>query len=73
MKLFKRKPSLIVVLRESLMVLVAAVFIWRGIWVLLDLFDERFFRGNHFWTALAGIAFGCVMVYFADRDLEDLV
>ncbi|MCX6714756.1 MAG: hypothetical protein NTX72_03000 [Candidatus Uhrbacteria bacterium] len=73
MKLFARKPSFLKVLRESLMVLIAAVLIWRGIWVLLDKFDEHYMHGSHVWSALAGIIVGCAMVFFADRDLEDLV
>ena len=73
MSIIKHKPPFSVVFRESLMVLIAAVLIWRGIWVLLDLVDERFFGGSHVLSAIIGIAIGGVMVYFADRDLEDLV
>ncbi len=53
--------------------ILGAILIWRGVWILLDLFDSRFFGGTHVWSSLAGIMIGVIMVYFADRDLEDVV
>ncbi len=73
MSLFKKKPPFAVVLRESVLALVGAVLIWRGIWVLLERFDARFFGGNHVLSALIGITIGVIMIYFADKDIEDLV
>lgn len=55
------------------MMIIGAILIWRGIWVLLDRFDDRFFGGSPFWSALGGIVIGVVAVYLADRDLEDVV
>lgn len=73
MSFFKRKSSFIKILRESIMMIIGAILIWRGVWVLLDRFDNRFFEGNHIWSALGGIVIGVVAVYLADRDLEDVV
>ncbi len=60
-------------LRESFLVIVGAVLIWRGIWVLLDLLDEKFFAGSHVLSSLVGIAVGIIFIFYADRDLEDIV
>lgn len=73
MSLLKHKPSLLKVLRESLLMILGAILIWRGVWILLDLFDNRFLGGTHVWSSLVGIILGVIMVYFADRDLEDVV
>jgi hypothetical protein len=60
-------------MRESLLMIVGAVLIWRGIWVLLDLLDKQFFGGNHISSALVGIVVGIILFFLADRDLEDVV
>ncbi len=73
MQFFKRKPSAATVIRESLIMIIGAVLIWRGIWVLLDLLDARFFSGSHELTALIGIVLGIVLVYYIDQDLKDVV
>jgi hypothetical protein len=73
MSLLKHKQSLIKLLRESIMMIIGAILIWRGVWILLDLFDNRFFGGVHIWSAMGGIAIGAGIVYLADRDLEDVV
>ena len=73
MSLLKHKPSYAKVLRESIMMIVGAILIWRGIWVLLDVLDDRFFGGNHVWSAIVGIAIGAGIVMLADRELEDVV
>lgn len=69
----KHKSSLFKRVRESLMVLIAGVLIWRGIWILLDLFDVLFLEGSHTLSAILSILIGGVLVYVADRNLEDLV
>jgi len=73
MSLLKHKPSLLKMLRESLLMILGAILIWRGVWILLDLIDNRFLGGTHVWSSVVGIILGVVMVYFADRDLEDVV
>lgn len=73
MSFFKRRTSFVKILRESVMMIIGAILIWRGIWVLLDRFDNLFFEGNHIWSSLIGIVIGVVFVYLADRDLEDVI
>jgi len=73
MSFFKHRSSIIKILRESIMMIIGAILIWRGVWVLLDLFDSRFFGGSHIWSSIIGIVFGVVIVYLADRDLEDVI
>jgi len=60
-------------MQESFAVILGAVLIWRGVWVLLDHLDSWLFSGNNSWTAVAGILFGALLVYLADRELSDVV
>lgn len=60
-------------IRESLLLIIGAILIWRGVWILLDLFDMKFLGGGHVWSALIGIVIGVAIVLLADRDLEDVV
>ena len=73
MSLLKHKPSILKILRESIMMIIGAILIWRGIWVLLDLLDVYLFGGNHLWSAIAGIMVGVIIIFLADRDLEDII
>jgi len=67
----KKKLSLIY-LTKSLSIVVGLVLIWRGIWYILDEIDFLFFNNNHFWTALAGIILGLVILYLPDKDLKEI-
>lgn len=51
---------------------VGLVLIWRGIWYALDAFDLYFFEGDHFTSALLGIAVGLLILYLPDGDLKEL-
>jgi len=73
MILFKHKSSFMKILRESLMMILGAVLIWRGVWILLDRIDVLFFGGSHVWSAIVGVIIGVAIVLLADRDLEDVV
>lgn len=73
MRMFKHKLSFLQMLKESIAVLVGAILIWRGIWVLLDLLDQWLFGGEHLFSAIFGIIIGAFLIYIVDRDLEDVV
>lgn len=57
---------------RHLLIVVGMVLVWRGIWHVLDHLDVVLFAGNHFWTGLAGIALGLLLLYLPDRDLKEL-
>lgn len=59
-------------LAKSLSIVIGLVLIWRGIWYVLDEIDLWFFNNNHFWTALAGIVLGLVILYIPDKDLKEI-
>lgn len=46
------------------------VLIWRGIWYILDWLDKWLCGGSHFWSSLAGIVIGVIILYIADKDLK---
>jgi len=53
-------------------VVIGVVFVWRGIWYVLDELDKLFFKGSHFWTALLGIVIGLIILYLPDKDLKEI-
>lgn len=57
---------------KSLSIVVGLVLIWRGIWYVLDAIDIVFFNRDHFYTAIAGIAIGLLILYLPDHDLKEL-
>jgi len=73
MSLFRRKSTFWKLLRESLVVVFAVILIWRGTWILLDMLDQRLFGGSHAGSALFGIAIGFVLIYIAEKDLDDVI
>lgn len=64
----KKRKELI----SNFLVAAAVVFIWRGIWHLLDLVDHYFLGGDHFITAIGGIIAGIIILYIPDKDLKEL-
>ncbi len=53
-------------------IVVGLVFIWRGIWHILDEVERVFFAGEMFWTSIAGIVIGVLLLYLPDRDLKEI-
>ncbi|OGG48359.1 hypothetical protein A3G63_02730 [Candidatus Kaiserbacteria bacterium RIFCSPLOWO2_12_FULL_52_8] len=51
---------------------VGIIIIWRGVWVLLDLFDKWMFGNNHVVTAVLGIIVGIIILYLPDHNLKTL-
>ncbi|PIR83220.1 hypothetical protein COU19_01765 [Candidatus Kaiserbacteria bacterium CG10_big_fil_rev_8_21_14_0_10_56_12] len=56
----------------NLSIPVGIILIWRGVWVLADLFDYWLFGNNHVVTAIAGIIIGLIILYLPDHNLETL-
>ena len=57
---------------KNLGIVVGLVLVWRGIWHMLDGIDIAFFGGSHFWTGLAGIIIGLLILYLPDKDLKEI-
>lgn len=59
-------------LAKNIVVVVGIVLVWRGAWYVLDDLDKWLFGGSHFWTSLAGIIIGLMILYFPDKDLKEI-
>ncbi len=57
---------------KNISIAIGIVFIWRGVWVLLDLLDHYLFGGNHIITAVGGIIIGIIILYLPDKNLNAL-
>ena len=57
---------------KTLSIVVGLVLIWRGVWHVLDYLEGRFFGGELFWTGVAGILVGVILLYLPDRDLKEI-
>ncbi|HPI67407.1 MAG TPA: hypothetical protein PKZ16_02605 [bacterium] len=57
---------------KNLSIVLGIVLIWRGIWYVLDELDKWLFGGSHFFTALAGVLIGLIIIYLPDRDLKEI-
>ncbi len=57
---------------ESLLIAVAIILIWRGVWYFLDFLDLLVFGGSHIWTAIGGIIIGLLILYIPDKNLSEL-
>ncbi len=67
-----QKPLTIKYFFRNLSIVFGLVLIWRGIWYILDGIDIMFFGGDHFWTAIAGMVVGLVVLYIPDGDLKEI-
>jgi len=59
-------------MKEQLVIALGIILVWRGVWVLGDLFDEWLFGSYHISTAILSIVAGILMLYFSDEDLTTL-
>ncbi|MFA5935468.1 MAG: hypothetical protein WC787_01260 [Patescibacteria group bacterium] len=66
------KQSAIGKLFRNFSIALGILLVWRGIWYLFDIVDERFFGGDHAATAIGGILAGLLILYLPDRDLKEL-
>ncbi len=57
---------------KNISVAIGIILIWRGVWIVLDLFDRLVFGGNHIITAVGGIIAGILMLYLPEKNLKAL-
>ncbi|MDP3996852.1 MAG: hypothetical protein Q8P86_04145 [bacterium] len=68
----RKRHSLISYFAQNLLVVVGLVFIWRGVWYVLDGIDLWFFNNEHIYTAVGGIVVGLLILYLPDKDLKEI-
>ncbi|OGE73795.1 MAG: hypothetical protein A3I07_02235 [Candidatus Doudnabacteria bacterium RIFCSPLOWO2_02_FULL_42_9] len=69
MKKQKLTPSRVV---RNVSIVIGLVFIWRGIWYVMDGVDKYLFDGSHIVTSIAGVIAGLVILYLPDKDLKEI-
>ena len=57
---------------KNILIVLALVLIWRGIWYTLDLLDLVLLGENHVISALGGIVVGLMILYLPDKDLKEI-
>ncbi len=57
---------------RTLSIIAGLVLVWRGIWHILDVVEAKYFGGELFWTGVAGILIGVLLLYVPDRDLKEI-
>ncbi|MCF7857577.1 MAG: hypothetical protein K9M10_03805 [Candidatus Pacebacteria bacterium] len=57
---------------RTLSIVVGLVFVWRGIWHILDFIENEYFGGELFWTSIVGIVLGILLLYIPDHDLKEI-
>ncbi len=53
-------------------IVLGIVFIWRGIWYVLDYLDQWIFGGSHFFTAVLAVVIGLLLLYLPDHNFKEL-
>ena len=59
-------------LKESILVMIGVVLVWRGMWLILDSIDIYIFGGTHIITGIIGVVLGFTILYYLDDELEGL-
>ncbi len=68
----RNSASLLRYFAKNISVVIGIVFIWRGIWYVLDFIDLQIFGGQHIVTSLGGIVIGLLIIYLPDKDLKEI-
>lgn len=68
----KRIIHLIRYFTKNILIVLALVLIWRGIWYTIDFLDLTFASNNHIYSALGGIILGLLILYLPDKDLKEI-
>lgn len=54
---------------KALVVALAVIFIWRGVWNLLDMY---LLPGSPVASSVVGIVIGLILLYLPDGDIKEL-
>lgn len=58
---------------DKLLIVIAVVLIWHGIWSVFDIFNRLFSENLKIGIAIISIILGLAIFYWADKDLEDII
>lgn len=72
MKKIKKRKNVIQYFAKNIIVVVALVMIWRGVWYILDGIDIWLFGDYGAWTGFIGIVLGLAILYLPDNDLKEI-
>ena len=56
---------------SNALIILGVVFVWRGVWVVLDVIDHTYFGGNDFNFALGLIALGLFLAYLHNHKPDE--
>lgn len=59
-------------LLNSLYVIVGVIFIWRGVWAVLDIIEYYFFGEAHLGFSIALIIAGMAFIYLHDHRYDKM-
>ncbi len=59
-------------LLERFATVVGVVLVWRGVWIMFDLFDQAIFGGISAKTALLSVALGLLFLYLPRKDFRSI-
>ena len=71
MNMFKKKHDL-TYFTKNIATIVGIIFVWRGVWYILDAVDVALFSGSHSWTAFLGVLIGFLLISLPDHDLSSI-
>jgi hypothetical protein len=69
--MLKRK-NVIQYFAKNVIIVIALVMVWRGVWYILDGIDVWLFGSYNAWSGLLGIIIGLIILYFPDNDLKEI-
>ncbi len=57
---------------KTIAIVVGLVFVWRGIWHVLDFIEKTYFGSELLYTGIIGIVIGLLLLYIPDHDLKEI-
>ncbi len=67
-----KKRNVIQYFAKNIIIVIALVMVWRGVWYVLDGIDVWFFGAYDAWTGLLGLVIGLLILYIPDHDLKEI-
>lgn len=67
-----KSNNVLIYFAKNITTIIGIVFVWRGIWYVMDEMDKILFGGSHILTALGGIIAGLLMLYLPDKQLQEI-
>ncbi len=68
----EKRKDIIHYFAKNIIVVIALVMVWRGVWYVLDGIDVWLFGEYNAWTGFFGILIGLCILYIPDHDLKEI-